>query len=200
MNSRLRFSAFSLLLLAVAYPTSALPQATKPAKAVATKAVAHGPSLPDPTKLCALLIAPYIARSENEETKKLGKWQFAETEYSCDSVEHIMPRGPDVIGAPVYMIEYSSAGAKKERATRLYFNVDIFGTIKKELIAAPILSRITAVFALANAGNVPDDLVNAISDLATASVPTKLGLARTWFTPKSDTSYNTQFELQLDVP
>jgi hypothetical protein len=99
------------------------------------------------------------------------------------------------------MAEYYAGGLTKESVSRVYFKISISGfELAKAQIAAPILARIKNIFAAANAGAVPDDLVNDINAVTTASVSTALGVVRTRFTPGANDKVNgSTFEVQLDV-
>jgi len=156
---------------------------------------ANAASLPAPAKLCALIANGIMSRN-------VAKWQRSDQEYFCASQDMIFPTGPDTEGV-VYMTHYEAAGLTKNRASRFYFKIQTFDSmLRKDQIAAPILSRIKAIFAASNAGAVPGDLVKAVDDVATTSVSTALGVVRTRFTPGSDASmpYNSAtFEVQLDV-
>jgi hypothetical protein len=153
-------------------------------------------SLPPPAKLCALLTG---------EGFNIDKWQGPNSNHLfwCSSSGHIFPSGADT-GGVVWMAEYDATGSTKTHVSRLYFKIEMFDNLlRNDQISAPMLSRISAIFAASSAGDVPGDLVKAIKGITTASVSTKLGVVRTRFTPveNADQPYNgATFEVQLDSP
>ncbi len=161
----------------------------------ATLISANAATLPAPAKLC-----PLIAATAMEGNTTAPKWLASGKFYSCDSAGMISPGG----AGNIFMTEYHAAGTAKAHASRIYIKFKMYDSApQKDEVAKPILSRITAVFAAAKAGPVPDELVQAINDVATASVSTALGTIRTRYTPGSaaDSPNNgAMFEVQLDVP
>lgn len=105
----------------------------------------------------------------------------------------------------VFMNSYQAMGPAKSHAKSIYFHLQMFDSmLRSSQISELILPRVTAVFAAANAGPVPDALVQAINNASTASVQTALGLARTRLTLSSDPSVSPNngsvFELEIDQP
>jgi len=148
-------------------------------------------SLPPPAKLCVL-----IAATADEGNQKPAAWQKSTRGYFCRT---------DGMSGPaagvVFMNTYQATGTKKNRATNLLFHIVMYDSmLRKDTIAPLFLSRITAVFAAANAGPVPDALVQAINTVTPATVTTTLGTARTQFAPSNNPASpynNAQFELTL---
>lgn len=152
-------------------------------------------SLPAPAKVCALIV---------DAGDKVDKWRpgnSAPHAYYCSYGGHIFPDDHD--SSNVWMFEYDAVGSKSH-VHRLYFKIEMFDAIlRKEQIAAPLLRRLSAVFAAAKAGALPDTLVEAINGVTTTSVSTNLGLVRTRFTPGTEAGepYNSaSFEVELDAP
>jgi hypothetical protein len=154
---------------------------------------AEAASLPPPAKLCAM-----IAATADEGNQKPGVWQKTTGGYFCRT---------DGMSGPaagvVFMNTYQATGTKS-RATKLLFHIVMYDSmLRKDTIAQLFLPRITAVFAAANAGPVPDALVQAINTVTPATVATTLGTAQTQFAPSSNPAspYNSaQFELTLTGP
>jgi hypothetical protein len=156
---------------------------------------ANAASLPAPATLCALLAGDANGGFTNTKWRKTdagGYW--------CDSAGHMFPGAAGV----VYMVDFQAGGPARARAAWFYFHIKMYDSMRRaDQIAAPILSRLSAIFAAANAGPVPDDLVQAVNQVATTSLSTPLGAARTRFTPgsRADSPYNgALFEVQLAAP
>jgi hypothetical protein len=155
---------------------------------------AEAASLPPPTKLCAM-----IAATAEEGNQKPAVWQKTSDGYFCRT---------DGISAPdsgvIFMNTYQATGAKKNHATDLLFHIKMYDSmLRKDTISRLFLPRIIAVFAAANAGPVPDALVQAINNVTPATVTTALGTARTQFAPSNNPAspYNSaQFEFTLTGP
>lgn len=153
-------------------------------------ASAEAASLPPPAKLCAM-----IAATADEGNQKPAAWEKTTGGYFCRT---------DGMSGPaagvVFMNTYQATGTKS-RATKLLFHITMYDSmLRKDTISQLFLSRITAVFAAANAGPVPDALVQAINTVTPATVTTTLGTARTQFAPSSNPASpynNAQFELTL---
>jgi hypothetical protein len=153
----------------------------------------HRGWLPTPAKLCALW-----SRAINGGS--VPKWQLQPSkEYGCPNQDFISP-----IEGAVYMAYFHAAGPTKNRVSRFYFKFDFVGsTLPKDQIAEPILSRLSAVFAAANVGTPPADVVGAVRDLTTTTSYTRLGEVRTRFTPGTDPANpnsGAMYEVQVDVP
>jgi hypothetical protein len=151
---------------------------------------AEAASLPPPAKLCAM-----IAATADEGNQTPAVWQKATGGYFCRTDGMSAPSG-----GVVFMNTYQATGTKG-RATNLLFHIKMYDSmLRKDTISQLFLPRITAVFAAANAGSVPDALVQAISTVTPATVVTTLGTAQTQFAPSSNPAspYNgAQFELTL---
>jgi hypothetical protein len=157
----------------------------------ASIASADAATLPPPAKLCAM-----IAATADEGNQKPAVWQKTNGGYFCRS-DGMSPLGNGV----VYMNTYQATGAKKPHASNLLFHIKMYdSTLQKDHVAQLFLPRITAIFAAANAGPVPDELVQAINNAAAATVTTKLGTVHTQLYPSNNPSspYNgAVFELTL---
>jgi hypothetical protein len=156
---------------------------------------ANAASLPAPAKLCAIIAKGITGNN-------LDTWQPSTNhEYYCRGTAVIDFQLVPYTPGETYMAEYSAGGPTKNRVSRVYFRINISGfQLAKDQVAAPILSRMKNIFAAANAGAVPDDLVNDIDTVTTASVSTALGVVRTRFTPGTNDKINgSTFEVQLDV-
>jgi hypothetical protein len=155
---------------------------------------AEAATLPPPAKLCAM-----IAATADEGNQKPAVWQKTDGGYFCRTDGMSAPAG-----GVVFMNTYQATGTKKNRATDLLFHIKMYDSeLRKDTIAQLFLPRITAVFAAANAGPVPDALVQAISNVTPATVATTLGTAQTQFAPSSNPAspYNSaQFEFTLTGP
>lgn len=172
-----------------------------PGLVFAFAAPADAASLPAPAKVCALIV---------DRGDKVDKWRrdtAAPHPYYCSYGGHIIPADPSgqVVndgGGDIWMFEYDAVGSRS-RVSRLYFKIEMFDSIlRKDQIASPLLHRLAAVFAAADAGAVPDSLVEAISSVTTTSVSTSLGVVRTRFTPGNNAAepYNSaSFEVELDA-
>jgi hypothetical protein len=157
-------------------------------------ATAKAASLPPPAKLCVL-----IAATADEGNQKPNVWQKSGNAYFCRSDGMSAPSG-----GVVYMNTYQATGAKKAHATNLLFFIKMYDSmLRKDQISQLFLPRITAVFAAANAGPVPDALVQAINDAASATVATSLGTAQTQMvlSTNADSPYNgAAYQLTLIAP
>ena len=151
---------------------------------------AEAASLPPPVKLCVM-----IAATADEGNQKPAPWQKSSGGYFCrtDGMS-----GPSA--GVVFMNTYQAMGTKS-RAANLLFHITMYDSmLRKDTISQLFLPRITAVFAAANAGPVPDALVQAINTVTPATVATTLGTARTQFAPSNNPAspYNSaQFEFTL---
>src|SRR5271155_2600269 len=144
---------------------------------VACIAPAGAASLPPPAKLCAM-----IAATADEGNQKPAVWKKTSDGYFCRS-DGMTPLANGV----VYMNTYQATGAKKAHATNLLFQIKMYdSTLQKDHVSQLFLPRITALFAAANAGPVPDELVQAIDNAAPATVTTKLGTMHTQLYPSNN--------------
>lgn len=155
---------------------------------------AQGASLPAPAKLC-----PMISATADEGNQSVAKWQKSGKQYFCRS------DGMSALGdGVVFMNAYQATGPSKSRAKGIFFQLKMYdSTLRSSQITQLFLPRITAVFAASNAGPVPDALIQAITNPASASVPTTLGLAQTRLTLSSTAAspYNgAVFEVEIDGP
>jgi hypothetical protein len=155
---------------------------------------AQGATLPSPAKLC-----PMISATADEGNQTAAKWKKSGKQYFC------LSNGMSALGdGVVFMNAYQAMGSSKSRANAIYFQLKMYDSqLRSSQITQLFLPRVTAIFAGANAGPVPDTLAQAITNPATASVPTALGLARTRLTLSSGTNspYNgAVFELEIDGP
>jgi hypothetical protein len=155
---------------------------------------ARAATLPSPAKLC-----PMISATADEGNQSAAKWKKSGKEYFC------LSNGMSALGdGVVFMNAYQAMGPSKSHANAIYFQLKMYDSqLRSSQIAQLFLPRITAIFAAADAGPVPDALVQAINDPASASVPTSLGLARTRLTLSSGTNspYNgAVFEIEIDGP
>jgi hypothetical protein len=152
---------------------------------------AEAASLPPPAKLCAM-----IAATADEGNQKPAVWQKTSGGYFCRTDGMSAPAG-----GVVFMNTYQATGTKKNRAANLLFHIVMYDSmLRKDTISQLFLPRITAVFAAANAGPVPDALAQAINTVTPATVATTLGTARTQFVPSNNPAspYNSaQFEFTL---
>ena len=153
---------------------------------------AQAASLPPPAKLCPMI-------SAKADEGDAPAWQKSAKGYYCRSDGMSMPGGQGV----VFMNAFQAMGPSKSRAKSVYFHIQMFdSTLEASAISQLILPRITNIFAAAQAGPVPDALVQAITNATTASVPTTLGLARTRLTPSNNSNPNNGaiFEMEIDTP
>ncbi|HXM17945.1 MAG TPA: hypothetical protein VN934_03945 [Candidatus Tumulicola sp.] len=157
----------------------------------------HPAWLPAPEKLCALL-------AKGIRDRNVAKWQRSDKGYFCGSQDMIY-----INSSEVYMTNYDATGPTKKRVSRFYLKVHVSAnSLQKDQIAAPILSRLSAIFFAACHHDTPDDLAKAVRDVTTSSLSGCLGVAQTRFTPgrhdlnssNSTDSNGSEFEVQLDVP
>jgi hypothetical protein len=161
---------------------------------------AEAASLPDPNALCALIAAEDVDNQRwRQSTASDGHWLCSGTAHLLATIDQVRQGDGDV-----WMIDYSAEGLTKARATQFYLELHIYSaTLWNDRIKAAILDRFTAIFAASNAGAVPDDVVQAITEVKSSRVSTALGSVQTRFTTGSDPKYpniGSTFEVMLIEP